>query len=1198
MATPVEIAVRATGTAAAARAMGQVETRVSSVGRSVRRAFVGGAAALGVASLVRGVVGLGTSSVQAEAKYSTSMRLIAASTGASSRVMKQLNDQAIDLGAKTSFSAQDAADAMLELAKAGLNTKTIMRGGVAGTLTLAAAGGTDLGTAATIAANALNTFNLSGRKTKQVAAALAGGANASTASVESLGQGLRQVGPGATNAGLSLQETVAALSAFDAAGVKGQDAGTSLKTMLARLVPQTDKAATAMEGLGLKFTKSDGSFQSLTNISEQLHDRLGKLSDAQRTTALNTIFGSDASRAATVLMKEGAGGIRKYIKATNDQGAAQKVANARMGGTAGTLERISGAVETAKLRIGQELAPLVQRAGTAFADHLVPGIEAGIRAGKQIGHTLAPAISAVVDLLGDLLPSGKEAGSIFNDVLLPALKLFSHVVEGAAKAVDAIPDPIKSIGVEAAIVALVLPRLSGAVTGVTTTVATNIARLQQWRAELTYTATRAEAVSTVTSRLGGVARTAAGVGGIALLTSGLGDLSSGASTTDKALGVLGETAGGALTGFAVGGPIGAAIGGGIGLMHSLVGAIEGSSDAAKGAVDPTKKYAGAIDAIANASGRAARAEALRLLQSAGMVSSSRQLGIQTDTLISALLGEPGAIDKVNNAWRKHQGVTDAIQLKKVTDFLTDQGFALDEHRSKIDRDKAAIKGLDKTTQATPRSIRELNKALGRTGDAKVDKTWFNSVNSMLGTSVKVSRDKSGRISFELKAGTGKARANLAPFRTSLSGGLSALAGPGGMAHSGGSRIGAAIGSGVSSGLMGSIRGIIGAAQAAVAAGLRAAHQRAEAKSPSRVTQRLGHYMGDGLAKGLDDSHGKVAKSAVSLVDRVLKAAGQGADDLHDALVHLLTSHKLKGDALKRAMHSLENESKVLNANAAAQRRVNAALSKAREHLKDLVQQSKEYAASIREGVIATGDLTQLGKDEAGTATTTGIIDQLRGKVRDAQRFADLIKQLTKSNLNATSLRQLLAAGVEGGLSTAEALIAGGSSAIDQINQLTAQLNKAGTGLGDSTAETLYGAGIKAAQGLVDGLEKQGKALDKIADRLAARLVAALRKALRMKSPSQVMRNVGRLTAEGLVIGLNDVHVERDGRQLATDLVSGFGTPRLTARAAFGEVLDGGSGSTLDIRLSADQVGQLQQGKQIQITVDSARKAGVRRLNVR
>lgn len=340
-----------------------------------------------------GAIGIGKivkDSINLEAQFGQTMATLQAATGTSADEMKQLNDMALKLGADTAFSANEAADAMLELAKAGIKTKDIMGGGVAGTLTLAAAGGTDLATAATIASNAMNTFGLKGKDMESIAAALAGGANASTASVESLGMALAQVGPGATNAGLSLQQTVGVLAAFDNAGIKGSDAGTSLKTMLARLVPTTEKAKNAMEDLGLEFVDAHGNFKSISNISEQLHDKMGKLSQAERTKAMNTIFGSDATRAATVLMKEGAKGLDGFIKATKDQNAAQAMAKARMSGTAGALERLKGSVETAQLKIGQALAPAVQAVSNALAENLVPATDAVIR-----------VFATVIGLVGD-----------------------------------------------------------------------------------------------------------------------------------------------------------------------------------------------------------------------------------------------------------------------------------------------------------------------------------------------------------------------------------------------------------------------------------------------------------------------------------------------------------------------------------------------------------------------------------------------------------------------------------------------------------------------------------------------------------------------------------------------------------------------------------------------------------------------------
>jgi TP901 family phage tail tape measure protein len=146
------------------------------------------------------------------------------------------------MGADTVFSANDAAGAMLELAKNGISPAVIQAGALKSALTLAAAGGVSMEEAATTMGNAINAFGLKGSQSASVAAALAGAANASSASISSLSQGLAQSATAAHQAGLSIQETTAALAAFANAGIQGSDAGTSLKTFLQRLVPQTKKA--------------------------------------------------------------------------------------------------------------------------------------------------------------------------------------------------------------------------------------------------------------------------------------------------------------------------------------------------------------------------------------------------------------------------------------------------------------------------------------------------------------------------------------------------------------------------------------------------------------------------------------------------------------------------------------------------------------------------------------------------------------------------------------------------------------------------------------------------------------------------------------------------------------------------------------------------------------------------------------------
>ena len=328
----------------------------------VSAGLVGGAV-LGIAGRVGGMA---LSMVRGAATFETTMRQTAVATGAPASAIAGLSKLAIKMGQDTTFSAQDAGGAMLELAKGGLSAADIKAGALASTLTLASAGGIDLGQAAGDVVTGLSLFNLSASQSASVAAALAGAANASQASVSDMGMALSQVGPGARNAGLSLQETTGVLAAFAKNGILGSDAGTSLKTMLTRLVPTTTAARKEMKTLGLDFTDAHGKFLPIGDVAQQLKAKLSGLSQEQRSTALSTIFGSDATRAATVLMGEGSAGIAGFVRATSDKTQADKLAAAATSGTSGALSRMSGAIHTAKLLIGTALEPAV----VSIANHL------------------------------------------------------------------------------------------------------------------------------------------------------------------------------------------------------------------------------------------------------------------------------------------------------------------------------------------------------------------------------------------------------------------------------------------------------------------------------------------------------------------------------------------------------------------------------------------------------------------------------------------------------------------------------------------------------------------------------------------------------------------------------------------------------------------------------------------------------------
>lgn len=395
-----------------------VVTDKAGLSTGLKAGLTAGAAALG---------GFLAYSVKTATDFDTTMREMGAVAQVPAAELKKLGDVAMEQGARTVFSANESAAAELELAKAGLSTADIMSGALANSLDLAAAGKLELADAATITANAMNTFGLSGARSKEVVDALAGAANASAADVSDLALALSQSGLAANAAGLSVQETTAALAAFADAGLKGSDAGTSLKTFLLNLVPTSDKAQAMMDKLGLSFTDAQGRMLPLSAIAEQLQTKLGGLSDAQQQAALKTIFGTDAYRAALVIMRQGAEGIEEYIDATSKVGNAQEVATARMAGFQGTIERLKGVFETTALKVGRELVPMLKQLGDWVAKH-----------GDQIAQTVVGTVKFIADMFrGLFLGENSFFGRIWHDMKWIGARIVDIVdfIKGAVKTV-------------------------------------------------------------------------------------------------------------------------------------------------------------------------------------------------------------------------------------------------------------------------------------------------------------------------------------------------------------------------------------------------------------------------------------------------------------------------------------------------------------------------------------------------------------------------------------------------------------------------------------------------------------------------------------------------------------------------------------------------------------------------------------------
>lgn len=299
------------------------------------------------------IIALVALAVSRFASFDKAMSAATTATGALGDEQTKLRKAALEAGATTVYTAEQSADAITELGRAGTSTSNILGGGLAGSLALAAAGQLEVADAASIAATAMTQFRLSGDKIPHLADLLAAGANKAQGGVIDLGMALKQSGLVASQMGLSIEDTIGTLTAFASAGLLGSDAGTSFRTMLLALATPTKQQSELMKEYGIEAYKS-GKFVGIAALAEQL--RAGKLAQAtqqQRDYALGIIFGSDAIRAANVLYNEGAKGINEWTDAVDESGAAAKTAAALQDNLAGDVEKLGGAIDSALIQTGE-----------------------------------------------------------------------------------------------------------------------------------------------------------------------------------------------------------------------------------------------------------------------------------------------------------------------------------------------------------------------------------------------------------------------------------------------------------------------------------------------------------------------------------------------------------------------------------------------------------------------------------------------------------------------------------------------------------------------------------------------------------------------------------------------------------------------------------------------------------------------------
>lgn len=284
------------------------------------------------------------------ASLERALNILESQSKATAAEMAQVSAKARELGADTKLpatSSVDAANAMLSLSKASLSVEDSMES-ARGALQLAAAAEMDAAKAGKIMGDSLVAFKLPGTEATRVANLFAASIRETNAEIDDFAVALKYVGPIAQQLEIPIEDVFTALSMLAEAGIRGEMAGTGLRTMLSNLNPTSKEAKKVMTELGISAFDSNGKFIGLKGTIGQFQPVLSTLTDQNRLYALEVLFGKEAMAQANVVLGAGIEKFDRMAEAVGDANAAQEEAEARAKGLKGAMDGLNSALDTFK----------------------------------------------------------------------------------------------------------------------------------------------------------------------------------------------------------------------------------------------------------------------------------------------------------------------------------------------------------------------------------------------------------------------------------------------------------------------------------------------------------------------------------------------------------------------------------------------------------------------------------------------------------------------------------------------------------------------------------------------------------------------------------------------------------------------------------------------------------------------------------
>lgn len=361
--------------------------------------------AKGAAAASAGITGALAASTAAGASFESQMSTVQAISQASESEMARLKALAKQMGIETKFSATEAGQGLEYMAMAGWDVDSMLAG-LPGIMNLAAASEEDLGQVSDIVTDAMTAFNLEASRSAEFADVLAQASARSNTDVAMMGQTFKYVAPVAGALGFSIQDTATAIGLMANAGIKGEQAGTSLRAIFSRIVKPTAEVASAMERIRLSVTNSDGSMRSLDEILRDLRAGFSGLSESERASTAASLAGQEAMSGMLALVNASDEDYEKLSDSIyHAKGAAEEMAGIRMDNLKGDVTLLKSSAEGAGIAIYEGLSePLREgvQTGTEWLNSFTESVEENLptirREVKSAGSVLMGFVEPVLDL--------------------------------------------------------------------------------------------------------------------------------------------------------------------------------------------------------------------------------------------------------------------------------------------------------------------------------------------------------------------------------------------------------------------------------------------------------------------------------------------------------------------------------------------------------------------------------------------------------------------------------------------------------------------------------------------------------------------------------------------------------------------------------------------------------------------------------